>query len=715
VFFVGRSALADETPPRPRIEAGRVVGRIRLDGALDEPDWRNAGAIEELLQQQPRPGEPTPYRTRILVLADRENLYFGFECFDPAPKKIAVHTLRRDGNLDGDDSVAIVLDTFGDGRNGFFFKINAAGARLDGLISGPEELSYDWDGVWDAATRRTPEGWTAEVVIPARTLQFRGGVAEWGFNVGRAVARDRMVLVWSGATLDAKFEDMSRAGRLAGVGGLEQGYGLSFAPYALGRFTKDREGDRRNTTGDLGTEVGYNLTPALAGVLTVNTDFAETEVDSRQINLTRFPLFFPEKRSFFLEGSNLFEFGLGIAESQVFIPFYSRRVGLFEGRVVPIDVGLKVLGRAGRWGIAALDVEMGDASFAPSTNLFAGRVTYDADPHLRLGAIVTDGDPDGIHHNTLAGVDAVWRTSTLFGDKNFFVGLWGASSGGDVGKGRRTGWGGKVDYPNDLWDVSLNFNDFGDSLDPALGFLPRPGTRQYQAGIAYQPRPDGGVFGWVRQFFFELEPQVVQDLRGRTQSWEVFTAPFNVRTESGEHLEANWIPTFERLDVPFEIAPGVRIPPGSYPFTRFRVQVESAEHRVWGVAATMYFGDFFDGRLTQTEVAVSWTPARGHVQLDLSAENDFGELPQGDFIHRLWALKAVYAFTPDLVLSDFVQYDSESRTVGMNARLRWTVRPGNDVFLVWNRGWRRPLEDRGFSAIPVSDQVVLKLRWTFRR
>ena len=715
MFLAGHSAFADETSPRPRVEAGRVVGRIRLDGALDEPDWRNAGTIEELLQQQPRPGEPTPYRTRVLILTDRENLYFGFECFDPAPQRIAVHTLQRDGNLDGDDGVAILLDTFGDHRNGFYFGINAAGARRDGLVSGPEELSYDWDGIWDAVARRTTDGWTAEIRIPARTLQFRADLAEWGLNVARGIPRDRMFLFWSGASLDATFVDASRAGSLAGVAGFEPGWGISVAPYALGRFTRDREASRRNTTGDVGGEIGYNLTPSLAAVLTVNTDFAETEVDARQINLTRFPLFFPEKRPFFLEGSNLLEFGLGLASSQVFIPFYSRRVGLFEGRIVPIDAGLKVLGRAGRWGIAALDVETGGTSFTPSTNLFAGRATYDADAHLRLGTIVTIGNPDGLHDNALAGLDAVWRTSTLFGDKNFFLGLWGASSSGDVGKGRRTGWGGKIDYPNDLWDVSLNFNEFGDSLDPALGFVPRPGTRQYRVGIAYQPRPDGGVFDWVRQFFFELEPQVVQDLRGRTQSWEVFTAPFNVRTESGEHLEANWIPTFERLDVPFEIAPGIRIPPGSYPFTRFRVQVESAEHRVWGIAATVHLGDFFDGRLTQTEVAVSWTPARGHVQLDLSAENDFGELSGGDFIQRLWALKAAYAFTPDLVVSDFVQYDSESRAAGMNARLRWTVRPGNDVFLVWNRGWRRPLENRGYSAIPVSDQLVLKLRWTFRR
>lgn len=697
----------------PVVTAVAPTSAIRLDGVLEEPAWQAAAVIPDLTQQAPKPGEPTPYRTEVRVLVDSRNVYFGITCFDPNPAAIAVHTMLRDGDIIGDDRIAIVLDTFHDGRSGYFFQVNSNGARVDGLISGPGELSLDWDGIWDVATRRGPSGWTAEIVVPAQTLGFRKGEGRWGFNVERFVPRDRTTLRWSGTTLDSLIDDVSRAGALEGIGALEQGVGLSVIPYALGRFRLNRDQNHRTFGGTSGGDVSYNFTPQFFGVLTVNTDFAETEVDTRQVNLTRFPLFFPEKRAFFVEGANLFRFGLGLDD--LFIPFYSRRIGLFDGRLVPIDAGVKVLGRAGRFGLALLDVETGDGAGAPGTNLFAGRVTYDADSHLRVGAVGTRGNPDGVHENSLGGIDAVWRTSTFAGDKNFFVGAWGAATGGDLPAGRRTGWGIEIAYPNDLWDLSFRYNDFGDALDPRLGFLPRPGTRQYEAGGAYQPRPQGGAFGWVRQFFFELFGTLVTDLHGEAESWEVFTAPFNVRTQSGEHLEANWIPQFERLDAPFEIARDVMIPPGRYRFDRYRVEAQSSDHRPWRIGTTLRFGDFFDGRLTQLVNYANWTSSSGRLFLSLDAENDFGDLPAGRFIQRLWQWKTIYAFTTELVTSAFVQYDSESREAGLNARVRWTVTPGRDVFLVWNRNWRHALSESAFAASPVSDEVVLKLRWTFRR
>ena len=696
---------------RPVVRAGTRTGEIRVDGVLDEPAWREAGVIPDLAQQAPRPGEKTPYRTEVRILADEEAIYVGVTCADPNPERIAVHTLQRDSAMLGDDTLALVFDTFND-RRAYLFRVNSAGARTDGLISGPEETFTDWDGVWDARVHLDKTGWTAEIRIPAETLRFPRGARSWGFNVERSVPRSRLTLRWSGATLDAQLDDLSRAGVLEGVSDLRQGLGLSIAPYALLDRTDDRTRGARFLKAQWGGDVRYSLTPQLEGILTVNPDFAETEADARQINLTRFPLFFPEKRAFFLEGSNLFRFGLGLSED--FIPFYSRRVGLFEEELVPLAGGVKILGQAGRWGIAALDVETRSRSGVPRTNLSAGRVTYDADDHLRLGAIATNGDPSGRSTNTLGGLDAIWRTSRFQGDKNLFVGLWGAVSGGSVPDGQRTGFGVKVDYPNDLWDVALRFDDYGDALDPALGFLPRPGTRQYQFFVAYQPRPEGGIFGWVRQFFFEVEPLMVTDLRGVTQTWRVFTAPFNVRTESGEHLEANWAPEFERLDRPFEISPGVVIPAGDYHFNRFRVDLQSSDHRPWRVGTTTWVGEFYSGHLTQVFAFANWTSPRGRLTTELSAENDFGYLPQGNFIERLWQVKTVYAFSPDLVLAAYAQYDSGSRNVGLNARLRWTVRPGNDVFLVWNRGWRSPEEGRAFNLAKESDQIVLKARWTFR-
>ena len=259
-----------------------------------------------------------------------------------------------------------------------------------------------------------------------------------------------------------------------------------------------------------------------------------------------------------------------------------------------------------------------------------------------------------------------------------------------MGPGDRGGWGVKAEYPNDLWNFNVGINMFGDALEPALGFLPRPGSRQYNVYAAYQPRPSGGLFSGVRQFFFELNPVLVTDLHGQTESFRTFIAPINFVTPAGDHGEVNYAPEYQRLTEPFEIAPGVIIPVGSYQFHRFRVQLESSTARPFSVSGTTWFGGFYDGHLTQLIGAVRWTETSGHLQLVFNVENDYGYLPEGNFTFRLWQLKSVYAFNPNVVLSAFFQYDSTIQNLGMNARLRWTITPGSDLFLVSEQGWRHP-------------------------
>ncbi|MFV2072036.1 MAG: carbohydrate binding family 9 domain-containing protein [Thermoanaerobaculales bacterium] len=268
----------------PLMRAGRIEGQIRLDGALDgaldEPAWQQAGVIPDLTQQDPHPGEATPFATEVRVLVDASAIYIGFVCHDPDPSRIAIHTMQRDGNMRGDDTLTVVLDPIADGRRGYFFEINAAAARLDGLISGAEDMSTDWDGIWGAATRRTSDGWSAEIRIPAQTLRFRWGQDHWGFNVQRYVARNLTTLRWSGITLDANLIDLQRAGRLVGVGALRQGLGLSLAPYGLIRTETDLESDERTVKGEAGGDLTWSFTGDLTGYLTINPDFAETEIDS---------------------------------------------------------------------------------------------------------------------------------------------------------------------------------------------------------------------------------------------------------------------------------------------------------------------------------------------------------------------------------------------------------------------------------------------------
>jgi hypothetical protein len=725
VLLTVTSLARPQSSDPPSVQAVSTGTSITLDGHLDESVWRDATVLK-LTQQSPKPGEPTPYQTEVRVIVTHDHIYFGFVCKDPDPRRIAVHTMQRDQNTEdakGDDSVSVVLDPYGDHRTGYFFRINAAGARTDGLVSDPESASLDWDGIWNARTARTQDGWSAEMVIPSRTLSFARSVDTWGLNIERFVPRNRLTLRWSSATLDSFLYDLSRAGKLTGMGKLEQGKGLEFSPYVTGRTRQFFPGQDRSWQGSIGGDLTWKITPQLVTVFTANTDFAETEVDTRQVNLTRFPLFFPEKRAFFLEGANQYNFGLGLGgDSPQFIPFFSRRIGLLGGEQIPINAGVKVNGRIGKWNLALLDVQTRETTVSPETvvpgtNLFAGRVSYDFNENLRIGTIVTNGNPEGLRQNTLAGIDAVWRTSKFRGNKNFLVGAWTATTQGDVGPGSKIGWGFKVDYPNDLWDCSTSVNQYGEALEPLLGFLPRPGVRRTAIGCNYQPRPSkDGLFRWIRQEFFENQYLRYTDPQGIVESWDYFMAPINVRFESGDRFEFNWNPQGETLLVPFEIAPGVVIPPGSYDFTRWRLEAQTSPHRPLQFGATTWFGTFFDGHLTQWQDYLKWTSPKGKVQLDLEVENDFGHLPQGNFVQRLWSVQGAYAWNPNLVLSSFIQYDTESQNIGTNTRLRWTIKPGNDLFIVWNRGWQRLVLSPGeTSIVPQSDAVAVKIRWTFRK
>ncbi|MGH8195714.1 MAG: DUF5916 domain-containing protein, partial [Woeseiaceae bacterium] len=670
------------------------AGAVALDGRLDEAAWRQAEVIE-LTQQDPRPGAPTPYVTEVRVLVDGQHLYFGFTNSDPDPEAVAIHSLQQDDDQEADDHVTVVLDTFGARRLGYWFQVNAGGARTDGLNVN-ENTDDNWNGIWDAAVQRTPSGWTSEIEISTHSLQFSSDLEAWGLNLGRYVARDQLSLRWAGITLDSGIFDLRRAGVLRGIAGLEQGLGLALQPYALARYNSAPGAEQ---SGDLGAAIKYNFTPQLEGMLAINPDFAEAEAEEGQVNLSRFSLFFPEKRPFFLEGANLFEFGYGLSIgddgnlSTQFVPYFSRRIGLVEGQVVPIDAGAKLLGYVGDFSVGVLDVETSDTDVAPATNLAVARAAYDVTDNLRIGTLMTHGDPTGLTDNTFAGFDGVWQTSEFQGDRNLTVSGWYAHSYGDVAPGQADGYGVGIEYPNDLWYGFLKANEFGDALDPALGFLPRPGTRQYLGIALYRPRPQGGVFDWVRQFQFGGEYIQVDDLDGRPESKELALLPFRLTTESGYFFDPVFIADYEALNEPFTVAPGVTIPAGEYRFNEVTIRGNTPESRPWVVYADVGGGDFYTGTIKFESVEVEWTSPDGKLQLGVSNENNFGYLPEGDFIIRLTQLNAAYSFTPDLALSTFMQHDSINDELGINARLQWIIEPGRELFVVFNHGIEPQLAD----------------------
>lgn len=688
-----------------------AVEGIRVDGVLDEPEWTRAVPIGALVQRDPVQGAAASEDTEVRVAFDADNLYFGILCRDRAPPAIVATQLARDADLEVDDRVTIVLDTFFDQRNGFFFSVNPAGARADGQISNNEpEPSLEWDGIWDARTRVTGEGWVAEVALPFKTLRFRPGQTTWGLNVERQIKRLDERDRWANPRFDAWISNLAEAGQLGGLVGLQQGRGLDIRPYASGGK------EASDATAKVGLDVSKSLTPSLTASLTVNTDFAETEVDARQINLTRFGLFFPEKRTFFLEGAGVYDVaGLPATGGQGpppdLVPFFSRTIGLLEGQEVPILFGAKVSGRQSGFNIGVLEVQTrqatADSGELPGKNLLAARVSRNFFEQSWVGAIVTHGDPAGAGDNTLLGVDARLATSRFRGGKNVSFDAFALRT--DDGASGRVdyAYGARLAYPNDRWNGSLGFKRIGDGFRPALGFAPRTGIWKYDGEAAFQPRI--GRLG-IRQLSFRAAPTLVTNLAGEKETWEVFTAVPDIEFDSGEEVGLNWVPTFDRLTLPFAIRPGVVIPPGSYRWSRYQAEVSSATKRPWVVEVALWWGGFYGGSLRQLESSFTLKPST-HLSLQLQLERNDGELPEGNFVTQLLSARVDYSASPNVTWSNLVQYDSDSRILGFQSRFRWILRPGNDLFLVVSRGWYRRFDG---DYLPSFDKGSAKLQYTFR-
>ncbi len=689
----GPALAAAPGDARPSVGTGALDGSIRLDGRLDEAAWQGAPLIDNLTMSEPTPGAAPAGRTIVRVLAGRKAIVIGVRCEDPDAAGIVSFTKARDGSLQNEDHVALVLDTFRDGRSGYLFAVNPGGARYDALVSpGGETADPNWDGLWEAATARDAGGWSAEIRIPVSTLAFGKGLSAWYFNVERRVQRLQEVDRWSGWSRDYKVTQTSHAGELSGLPEFDLGVGLTVRPaVTTGAGVPEPDADVEASF-QPSLDVTQRLGSNLLGSLTVNTDFAETEVDTRRTNLTRFPLFFPEKRTFFLEGSDIFAFGLGLGTE--LLPYYSRRIGLVAGREVPILAGGKVNGRVSGTNIGAQIVRTRDVDLlAPDATMGVVRVKQNVLPRGRTGS-------------WLLGGDATYQTSRLKGDKNFLVGLWGVAMGRDDVGADANAYGVTVDYPNDLWDTVVKYWRVGRDFDPSLGFVARPGVHAYVFNTEYMPRPD---FWNIRQMFFEFRNSLVTDLEGQWESYRIWVAPVNWRFESGDRVEVNWVPTGEHLTRPFAVSPGVVIPPGSYHWTRYRLEGQSASKRRFSTQLTWWFGGFYEGTLHQVIWAAAWNPAP-LVTVELSGEYDAGRLDAGDFDTTVAGARLRLNLSPDLTLSSYVQYDTLSQSVGTNTRLRWTIRSAGDLFVIYNHNVR-DYSDRWQLD---SNQLLVKFQYAFR-
>ena len=728
IVSLGVSAHAQPTGGgAATVSVAKASSPIVVDGALDEEAWRIAAVIE-LQQQNPHPGEPTAFGTQVRVLRDDGHLYFGITCTDPDMSKIAVHTLQLDGDQSNDDAISIVLDTFGQKKLAYVFQVNASGAMADGLLSPGSTASantgstpatggnsgqngvvnYYWNGYWQAAVKHGASGWTAEIAIDTRSLQFDNGGGVWGFNASRYIPREQLTLLWSGIALNASVFNQQWEGALAGLDGLQQGSGFEFDPYGLLRDD--------DTQHDLGSKAGFDLkydfTPQMAGLFTYNPDFSEAPAVKQASNTTRFALFVPEQRIFFLNGSNIYDFSHNLGHN--FIPFDTQRVGLIGTNVIPLNEGVKLVGQAGPWSIGLLDAQMGGTGVSDATNLLAGRASYNVNDEWRIGTLITHGDPTGTSDNTFSGFDSTWSTSSFSGDKNLNVSGWLGRSSDNTKTGVPNGYGFDVEYPNDLWSADFNYNYYGDALDPAIGFLPRPGTKQYYGQLNYQPRPDAeGEFGWIRQFILDTNYTFVTGLDDHVQT-ELFNLfPIQFISQTGWAFNTQLQSEYDFIPAPFEIYPGIVIPMGSYRYPSWATGVTSPQSRQSWASLTISGGGLYGGKYKIWVGKISGSNADGSLSANLSSSYIYFYMPDGHAVERLLSGTVTYSFTPDLSLATLAQYNNVRRSLGANTRLQWRISPNRYLYAIWNHGVALTSDVTAPVPFPADNQLILKLDWGF--
>jgi hypothetical protein len=711
-------------PPELQARSAAVTcmtDAITIDGRLDEPIWSTAPGIGELVQRQPAQGRPPTERTDVTLLCDRDHLYIGVVSHDSEPRRIIGTQMARDASLSADDRIEIVLDTFRDQRSAFYFATNPSGALVDGLVASGQ-LNAEWDAIWNVRTSRSDRGWVAEFAIPFKSLSFPSGRTVWGFNLARHIYRKLEENRWSGARLDVQFNQISEAGEITGLVGLSQGLGLDVRPFVAGRAL--RVGGENDASGKPGLDVFYNITPSLKLTATFNTDFGETEVDARQINLTRYSLLFPEKRAFFLQGAGVFGFastgpepagGIPPAGADVY-PFFSRQIGLLDGEEVPIEGGIKLTGTVGRTDVGLLGVRTGDTPVVTEKNFLVGRVKRNLFQQSYVGAIFTAGDPAEGRSGQTYGADMRLATSRFLGrPNNLVVNAYGVRSANDGVSDRDWSYGFSVHYPNDRFNAQISLREIQENFRPALGFVQRNDVRMLRVAGSYNPRP--ASFLNVQQMFHDVYYTRFTRLdTGMVESWDLYVTLLDWHLSSGDNLHGmfDFNPTYERLFEPFEISPGVILLPGEYRFTRFRSNLLStaAKRRLSG-SVNLTYGGYWSGKAEQVTTNLTYK-LPPWLTMTLGTNQTFARLPEGHFIARIFTANVAYSATPSLSLSNLIQYDNRSRNLGWQSRVRWTLQPGNDLFFAFNQGWIQEGDGDRRQFTTQDSRISAKFQYSFR-
>ncbi|MDP3644996.1 MAG: DUF5916 domain-containing protein [Bacteroidota bacterium] len=697
-------------------QAIRVTTPPTIDGRINDEAWEQATKIDQFVQREPNPGEAVSEKTIVSVCFDNNYLYFAVKCYDD-PDKITAKEMARDVSLGNDDRVQIILDTYLDHRNGYWFQIGPRGSIGDALISeNGASMNKEWDALWTGKSTINNDGWEAELAIPFKTIGFDPDKTVWGMKLIRNIKRKLEASYWPVANLNTHRFQISDSGLLEGLEGITQGIGLDLSPYAIGGMNT-KKGEKNKFNRDAGLDLFYQITPRLKASLSINTDFAETEVDDRQINLTRFSLYFPEKRDFFLDGSNYFKFGIEGDDNNLYrnsiAPFFSRRMGLDNsGNMLPVRYAAKITGSQNNWNIGLMhisderDYGINNLHDYHNSQLTVGRISRNLGKQSSVGVIGTWGNALSTDKNLVGGLDMKLATSRFNKNKNLTLTLFGLISDTPGKKNNNTSWGADIAYPNDFLNFGLGHYEVGENFVAGIGFVPRTGVKASYGNLSIGPRPDkwgilqvktGGGFNYLTNFDNVMVTRVLN------------IQPLGIRFKSGEEFSYSLNQQYEFLVKDFPIFPGFIIPENDYTFWYQNVLLTAAGSRNLAGSASFGSGDFYNGRKQDMKLMVNYKVA---VPLFIGVNYSVNHvsLPEGDFTARIYQMNLNILFSPTVTLYNYFQYDNASEKMGWQSRFQWILKPGNEIILAWTSGWAQP--DNRF--IMNESALRLKLKYNIR-
>ena len=714
--------LVDTATPK-QVRAVRVNTPPVIDGRLDDPIWQQAELITDFHQTRPGNGTAPSERTEVYVLYDDDALYIAARMYDSDPDQIAAPVIRHGQGMPSDDRLVVILDPFNSRRAGYRFETNLNAARHDSLYTSVNSFSIDWNTIWDVAASVEGNAWVAEIEIPFKSIPFDPAIETWGFNFGRAIRRRGEEIAWVSQN---RTYNPSISGQMTGLTGLSAGAGLDIVP-SMSSTRSKVYGPAGNSevVWQPSLDAFYRLTPSLNAAVTINTDFSATEVDNRQVNLSRFNLFFPEKRDFFLNDSDLFQFGniSGMAAGNNSTsggsrenarPFFSRKIGLSQtGAPVDINYGGRISGRVGRWNIGTLAIRQDEAVAVDASDLFVTRVSANILNDSSVGFIYTDGDPTSNRDNSVYGADFRYLNNSIGNGRSFEADAWFQRSDTPGLNGDDASFGFGLRLPNNTgWRSRLAFKEVQRNFNPAMGYVNRTNVRDYTADLGYTHFFTTGKFQSV---FAGVDAQRIDVIDGQLQSEILTYRLMELQSTTRDSLRVAYTTNKEVVQRPFTLYSSqdrvVSIQPGQYSFNESRFDFSTGGQRTLVGSFSYQTGDFYNGKRDNIGISATWNQSRNFVLRASYDWNDI-ELPQGDFITRLLSVNSQVAFSTTLYWISLVQYDNLSEEIGINTRLQWIPRAGQEGFIVLNYNMQDKDKDNRFQM--ATSDISVKLKYTLR-